>query len=77
MFLAHPNPAGVKIAKSYPGEQMTATIGADRIVYNPTGREYSQGKISGNARLFASARRADLPGQQRQGSQYGVRCNAP
>ena len=78
MFLAHSNPSGVSVTKSYSGGQMIATIGQDDIVYNPAGRTYSHGDISGNAKLFAERNGAALIFQTTKaiGSQYGISCDA-
>ncbi len=78
MFLAHANPSGVSVTKSYSGGQMIATIGQDNIVYNPSGGTYSQGDISGNAKLFAERAGGALifMATEAAGSEYGVSCSA-
>jgi hypothetical protein len=78
LFLAHPNPSGVEVKKNYSGGQTIATIGEDTVVFNPEGGKYSQGKISGDAKLFAERAGGAIIFQaaNAKGSQYGVRCDA-
>lgn len=78
MFLAHANPSGVSVSKSYSGGQMIATIGQDDIVYNPSGDTYSHGDISGNAKLFTERTGGAIIFQATtaSGSQYGISSDA-
>jgi hypothetical protein len=79
MFLCHPSRSGVTFSKSYPGGLAEVNVGSDKIIYNPDGLTYSQGNISGNAKLFAERTGGALifKATQAAGSQYGVSCAVP
>ena len=77
MFLCHPNPSGMDFSKSYSGGLVTVDIGRDKVVYNPRGGTYTQGNISGDARLFAERTGGALifKATNATGSQYSVSCD--
>ena len=78
MFLCHPSRSGVTFSKSYPGGLAEVDVGEDKIIYNPSGLTYSQGDISGNAKLFAERAGGALifMATEAAGSEYGVSCSA-
>jgi len=78
LWMTHANPSGVTFNKSYPGNLCVATIGADTVVYNPTGGNYTQGSISGNAKIFAqrTGNALIVKATSATGAQYGVSCTA-
>jgi len=77
LWMVHSNPSGVTFAKSYPGNLCVATIGSNTVIYNPTGGTYTQGNVSGNAKLFAQSTGGAIifKATSATGSQYGVSCD--
>ena len=77
-FLLHTNPSA-SVSTSYSGGVVTADIGSDEVVYNPSSGSYDNGTISGNAKFFAERSGSALivKATTAEGSEYSISCDSP